>query len=136
MKSEVSNCLKIVLVCAEAIRPVPTDMPITHSMPAFITRILCRNNYYYTGNYFLQNPMYVSSLQWLLFVYCAVIADPGGGTFVADPKKPAGGHVMAHASTVRLMLRKGKAEQRICKVFDAPNLPDDEAISLRFFLCF
>lgn len=58
-----------------------------------------------------------------------MIADPGGGTFVADPKKPAGGHVIAHASTVRLMLRKGKAEQRICKVFDAPNLPDDEAIS-------
>jgi meiotic recombination protein DMC1 len=65
-----------------------------------------------------------------------VIADPGGGTFVADPKKPAGGHVMAHASTVRLMLRKGKAEQRICKVHDAPNLPDDEAISLKLFVEF
>ena len=53
---------------------------------------------------------------------------------MADPKKPAGGHVLAHASTVRLMLRKGKAEQRICKVFDAPNLPDDEAISSYFYL--
>ncbi|MCO5600421.1 hypothetical protein L7F22_054534 [Adiantum nelumboides] len=58
-----------------------------------------------------------------------VIADPGGGTFLADPKKPAGGHVLAHASTVRLMLRKGKGEQRICKVFDSPNLPEAEAIS-------
>lgn len=55
---------------------------------------------------------------------------------MADPKKPAGGHVLAHASTVRLMLRKGKAEQRICKVFDAPNLPDDEAISSYFYLYF
>ena len=27
-----------------------------------------------------------------------------------------GGHVIAHASTVRLSLRKGKAEQRIMKV--------------------
>ncbi|KAG0580661.1 hypothetical protein KC19_4G190400 [Ceratodon purpureus] len=62
-----------------------------------------------------------------VFMTNHVIADPGGGTFVADPKKPAGGHVIAHASTVRLMLRKGKAEQRICKVHDAPNLPDDEA---------
>lgn len=27
-------------------------------------------------------------------------ADPAGGlTFVADPKKPIGGHVLAHAST-------------------------------------
>ncbi|KAI9123106.1 hypothetical protein K1719_005995 [Acacia pycnantha] len=28
-----------------------------------------------------------------------VIADPGGGMFVTDPKKPAGGHVLAHAVT-------------------------------------
>ncbi|GLJ44170.1 hypothetical protein SUGI_0921730, partial [Cryptomeria japonica] len=58
-----------------------------------------------------------------------VIADPGGGVFVTDPKKPAGGHVLAHASTVRLMFRKGKGEQRICKVIDSPNLPEAEAIS-------
>nr|GLL37111.1 cell division control protein 2 homolog D [Ipomoea trifida] len=25
-----------------------------------------------------------------------VIADPGGGVFISDPKKPAGGHVLAH----------------------------------------
>jgi hypothetical protein len=58
-----------------------------------------------------------------------VIADPGGGMFITDPKKPAGGHVLAHAATIRLMLRKGKGEQRVCKIFDAPNLPDGEAIS-------
>nr|GMD77289.1 meiotic recombination protein DMC1 homolog isoform X2 [Ipomoea batatas]GMD80485.1 meiotic recombination protein DMC1 homolog isoform X2 [Ipomoea batatas] len=58
-----------------------------------------------------------------------VIADPGGGVFISDPKKPAGGHVLAHAATIRLMFRKGKGEQRVCKVFDAPNLPENEAIS-------
>ncbi len=42
--------------------------------------------------------------------------------FVADPKKAVGGHVMAHTSTIRLSLRKGKAEQRLMKVVDAPNL--------------
>uniref|UniRef100_A0A0E0F9H0 RecA family profile 1 domain-containing protein n=1 Tax=Oryza meridionalis TaxID=40149 RepID=A0A0E0F9H0_9ORYZ len=42
-----------------------------------------------------------------------VIADPGGGMFITDPKKPAGGHVLAHAATIRLMLRKGKGEQRL-----------------------
>ena len=52
-----------------------------------------------------------------------VVSDPSGGAmFVADPKKPVGGHVMAHASTIRLSLRKGKAEQRLMKVVDAPNL--------------
>ncbi|XWS08911.1 hypothetical protein CRYUN_Cryun40dG0041300 [Craigia yunnanensis] len=59
-----------------------------------------------------------------------VIADPGGGVFISDPKKPAGGHVLAHAATIRLMFRKGKGEQRARKVFDAPNLPEAEAISL------
>ncbi|GFS37194.1 DNA repair (Rad51) family protein [Actinidia rufa] len=61
-----------------------------------------------------------------------VIADPGGGVFISDPKKPAGGHVLAHAATIRLMFRKGKGEQRVCKVFDAPNLPEAEAISFNF----
>lgn len=42
--------------------------------------------------------------------------------FVADPKKPVGGHVMAHASTIRLSARKGKGEQRLLKVVDAPNV--------------
>ena len=37
-------------------------------------------------------------------------ADPAGGmTFVADPKKPVGGNILAHASTTRLSLRKGRA---------------------------
>ncbi|KAH3763705.1 meiotic recombinase Dmc1 protein [Pelomyxa schiedti] len=58
-----------------------------------------------------------------------VCADPGAGAmFVADPKKPIGGHVLAHASTTRLFLRKGKGEQRICKVYDSPCLPEEEAI--------
>lgn len=49
--------------------------------------------------------------------------------FITDPKKPAGGHVLAHASTVRMMLRKGKGEQRVAKIIDAPNLAEGEAIS-------
>ena len=32
--------------------------------------------------------------------------------------KPVGGHVLAHASTTRIMLKKGKGEQRIAKIFD------------------
>jgi hypothetical protein len=42
--------------------------------------------------------------------------------FVSDPKKACGGHVMAHASTIRLSARKGKGEQRLLKVVDAPNV--------------
>ncbi|SBT32856.1 meiotic recombination protein DMC1, putative (DMC1) [Plasmodium ovale wallikeri] len=41
---------------------------------------------------------------------------------------PVGGHVIGHASTIRLSLRKGKGDQRVCKVYDAPNLPETECI--------
>nr|XP_015618986.2 meiotic recombination protein DMC1 homolog isoform X1 [Oryza sativa Japonica Group] len=63
-----------------------------------------------------------------VYITNQVIADPGGGMFITDLKKPAGGHVLAHAATIRLMLRKGKGEQRVCKIFDAPNLPEGEAV--------
>ena len=33
-------------------------------------------------------------------------ADPGAGmSFVADPKKPVGGHILAHASATRIMVQ-------------------------------
>lgn len=64
-----------------------------------------------------------------VFLTNQVMADPGGGvSFVPDPKKPIGGHVLAHASTTRLYLRKGRGEQRVCKIFDSPCLPEGEAI--------
>ncbi|KAI9339368.1 Rad51 protein [Obelidium mucronatum] len=40
--------------------------------------------------------------------------------------KPIGGNIIAHASTTRLSLRKASGENRICKVFDSPNLPEAE----------
>jgi RecA/RadA recombinase len=52
----------------------------------------------------------------------------GAAMFSADPKKPIGGNIMAHASTTRLYLRKGRGEQRVCKVYESPNLPESEAI--------
>jgi hypothetical protein len=36
---------------------------------------------------------------------------------VANLPKPIGGNIMAHASTTRLFLRKGRAEQRVCKIY-------------------
>ncbi|OHT07838.1 DNA repair protein RAD51 1 [Tritrichomonas foetus] len=51
----------------------------------------------------------------------------GASMFVSDPKKPIGGNIMAHASQTRLYLRKGRGEQRICKIYDSPSLPEAEA---------
>ena len=57
-----------------------------------------------------------------------VQADPSGMAFAGmDPKKAVGGHVLAHASHVRLSVRKGRGENRVVKVVDAPNLKEAEA---------
>lgn len=45
----------------------------------------------------------------------------------AEPRKPIGGNIIAHASTTRLSMRKGKGENRICKIYDSPCLPECEA---------
>ena len=64
-----------------------------------------------------------------VFITNQVVADPGGASmFVADPKKPVGGHILAHASTTRLSLRKGRGDQRICKIYDSPSLPEVECV--------
>ncbi|XP_059610522.1 DNA repair protein RAD51 homolog A [Phlebotomus argentipes] len=52
----------------------------------------------------------------------------GAQMFNPDPKKPVGGNIIAHASTTRLYLRKGRGETRICKIYDSPNLPESEAV--------
>lgn len=60
-----------------------------------------------------------------VFICNQVMSDPGN-TMGGDPRKPIGGNILAHASTTRLYLKKGKGEQRICKVFDSPLIPEGE----------
>ncbi|KAH7717956.1 hypothetical protein AAVH_14603, partial [Aphelenchoides avenae] len=50
----------------------------------------------------------------------------GGPSAFVDPKKPIGGNIMAHSSTTRLYLKKGKGENRMCKIYDSPCLPEGE----------
>ena len=45
-----------------------------------------------------------------------------------DPTKPIGGHILGHASTFRLYLRKAKGGRRIARLVDSPNLPDGECV--------
>ncbi|GAY37567.1 hypothetical protein CUMW_030030, partial [Citrus unshiu] len=57
-----------------------------------------------------------------------VVAQVDGSAIFAGPQiKPIGGNIMAHASTTRLALRKGRGEERICKVISSPCLAEAEA---------
>lgn len=59
-----------------------------------------------------------------VYVTNQVMAKPDA--FFGDPTAAIGGHIVAHASTFRLYLRKGKKGCRVAKLIDSPNLPDGE----------
>lgn len=59
-----------------------------------------------------------------VYVTNQVMAKPD--TFFGDPTEAIGGHIVAHNSTFRIYLRKGKKGTRVAKLVDAPNLCDGE----------
>ncbi|HLD15521.1 MAG TPA: DNA repair and recombination protein RadA [Candidatus Nanoarchaeia archaeon] len=48
-------------------------------------------------------------------------------TFFGDPTEAVGGNIVAHSSTYRIYLRRGKKGSRVAKLVDAPALPEAEA---------
>lgn len=56
-----------------------------------------------------------------------VVANPDGMQFQKEAIKPIGGNIMAHASHTRLQLKKGRGENRICRVVDSPTIAEAEA---------
>jgi DNA repair protein RadA len=61
-----------------------------------------------------------------IFVTNQVMANPA--QMFGDPTTPIGGHILGHASTYRLYLRRGKKGSRVAKLIDSPDLPDNETI--------
>ena len=47
--------------------------------------------------------------------------------FSGPSVKAIGGNIMAHATTTRLWLKKGKGENRIAKIMASPSLPERDA---------
>ena len=56
--------------------------------------------------------------QRMIIIYVSNVAVCCLCSFQADPKKPIGGNILAHASTTRISLRKGRGEVRIAKIYD------------------
>ena len=61
----------------------------------------------------------------VVYVTNQVMAKPD--VFFGDPTQAIGGHVVAHASTYRMYLRKGKKGSRVAKLVDSPSMPEGEA---------
>ena len=64
-----------------------------------------------------------------VYVTNQVMANPA--QMFGDPTTPVGGHIVGHASTYRIYLRRGKKDSRVAKLIDSPNLPENETV---FFL--
>ena len=60
-----------------------------------------------------------------VYVTNQVMAKPD--MFFGDPTQAIGGHIVAHASTFRVYLRKGKKGTRVAKLIDSPSQPEGEA---------
>ena len=60
-----------------------------------------------------------------VYVTNQVMARPD--MFFGDPTQAIGGHIVAHTSTFRIYLRKGKKGSRVAKLIDSPNFPEGEA---------
>ena len=61
-----------------------------------------------------------------IYITNQVMANPA--QLFGDPTTAIGGHIVGHASTYRIYLRKGKAGSRVAKMIDSPNLPDNETV--------
>ncbi len=60
-----------------------------------------------------------------------VVAQVDGNTAMfagGEQKKTICGHIIAHGSQTSLSMRKGRAECRVCKIYDSPCLPEGEAV--------
>jgi len=61
-----------------------------------------------------------------VYVTNQVMANPA--MMFGDPTTAIGGHIVGHASTYRMYLRRSKKDSRVAKLIDSPNLPDTECI--------
>jgi len=69
---------------------------------------------------------YADKYNIAIYVTNQVMDNPG--ILFGDPTTPIGGHILAHAATFRLYLRKSKEEKRIARLVDSPNMPEGETV--------
>jgi len=78
-------------------------------------------------NKYIHNLMKLAETHNLaIYITNQVMANPA--QMFGDPTTAIGGHIVGHASTYRIYLRRGKQGSRVAKLIDSPNLPDNETL--------
>jgi DNA repair protein RadA len=78
-------------------------------------------------NRHLHNLQKISEVNNLaVYITNQVLSNPG--QLFGDPTTPAGGHILAHAATYRMYVRRSREDKRVAKLIDSPSMPDAEVI--------
>lgn len=106
------------------IRLVVVDSLTSHFRAEFIGRGTLAERQQKLNRHMHELAKIASSHNVCVYVTNQVMAKPD--QFFGDPTTSIGGHIVAHASTFRIYLRKGRKGTRVAKLIDAPNLADGE----------
>jgi DNA repair protein RadA len=106
------------------VRAVIVDSLTAHFRAEFIGRGTLAERQQKLNKHMHQLLKLADSYNCVVYVTNQVMSKPD--MFFGDPTQAIGGHVVAHASTFRIYLRKGKKGSRVAKLIDAPNLADGE----------
>jgi len=63
---------------------------------------------------------------FVVYVTNQVMSKPD--QFFGDPTEAIGGHIVAHNSTFRMYIRRGKKGSRVAKLIDSPSMEDAECV--------
>lgn len=108
----------------EGIKLVVVDSLISHFRSEYIGRESLAERQQKLNNY-LHKLLRLAEV-YNLAVVVTNQAQANPNAFFGNPDRPAGGHVIAHACTHRVMLRKSKGPKRIARIFDSPYIPERE----------
>ena len=108
----------------EKVKLLIVDSLTSHFRAEFIGRGTLANRQQRINSHMRTLLKLVTTYNICVYVTNQVMARPD--VFFGDPTQAIGGHIVAHASTFRIYLRKGKKGTRVAKLVDSPNLPEGE----------
>ena len=112
------------LVEKSGVKLVIVDSMIGHFRGEYIGRASLSERQQKLGNCLSKLHRLAEAFNVAVVITNQVQATPD--TMYGDPNKPTGGHVMAHACTHRVFLRKGRQNTRLARVIDSHSLPEEK----------
>ncbi|OYT37917.1 DNA repair and recombination protein RadA [Candidatus Pacearchaeota archaeon ex4484_31] len=110
----------------ENIKLVVVDSVIAHFRAEYVGRGMLADRQQKLNRHMHDLMRIAQAHNLAVYITNQVMANPA--VMFGDPTTPIGGHIIAHGSTYRLYLRKGKKDARVAKLIDSPNLPEAECV--------